>query len=83
LVCQNPIGDDCPRDRQQRQDRYDRDGLHLVNVAPECGRKRQSFVPFRDNGGICSWPGVSFRPFSSETGTRFAPQCPPRAARIW
>ena len=51
LARQKPIGDNCPRNRQQRQNGYDRDGLHLVNVPPECGRKRQSFVPFRDIAG--------------------------------
>jgi hypothetical protein len=26
--------------------------LHMVNVDPDCGRKRQSFVPFRDKAAI-------------------------------
>ena len=51
LVCQDLVGDHRSGDRQQRQERYDCDGLHMVNVASDCGRKRQSFVPFRDNGG--------------------------------
>ena len=54
LVREDLVGNYRPRDRQQRQDRYDRDGLHLVNVAPDCGRKRLSFVPFRDNAGELS-----------------------------
>ena len=52
LTRQNPVGNHRSGDRQQRQDRYDRDGLHMVNVDPDCGRKRQSFVPFRDKAGI-------------------------------
>ena len=52
LACQNLIGDHRSGDRQQRQDRYDRNGFHLVNVVPDCGRKRQSSVPFRDKAGI-------------------------------
>jgi hypothetical protein len=50
-ACQDLIGDHCAGNRQQRQDGYDRNGLHLVNVVPDCGRKRQSFVPFRDIAG--------------------------------
>jgi hypothetical protein len=52
LACQDLIGDHRSGDRQQRQDGYDRNGFHLVNVAPDCGRKGQSSVPFRDNAGI-------------------------------
>jgi len=52
LARHNLIGDHRSGDRQQRQDRYDRDGFHMVNVTPDCGRKRQSSVPFRDIAGI-------------------------------
>ena len=52
LACQNLIGDHRSGDRQQRQDGYDRNGFHLVNVTPDCGRKGQSSVPFRDKAGI-------------------------------
>ncbi len=52
LACQNLIGDHRSGDRQQRQDGYDRNGFHLVNVAPDCGRKGQSSVPFQDIAGI-------------------------------
>jgi hypothetical protein len=45
------IGDYRSGDRQQRQQRYDRYGLHLVNVAPDCGRKRQSLAHFQDKAG--------------------------------
>lgn len=51
LTRQNPIGNHSAGDCQQREDGYDRNGLHMVNVASDCGRKGQSFVPFRDNGG--------------------------------
>jgi hypothetical protein len=50
-VRQDLIGNHRSGDRQQRQERYDRDGLHMVNVASDCGRKRQSFVPFWDKAG--------------------------------
>ena len=51
LARQNPVRDHRPRDRQKRQDRYYGDGLHMVNVAPECGRKRQSLVRFQVKAG--------------------------------
>ena len=52
LTRQNPVGNHRSGNRQQRQDRYDSDGVHMVNVDPDCGRKRQSFVPFRDKAAI-------------------------------
>jgi hypothetical protein len=51
LVGENPIGDHRSGDRQQCQDGYDRNGLHMVNVAADCGRKRQSSVQFWDIAG--------------------------------
>jgi hypothetical protein len=57
LTGEDLIGNDRSGDRQQRQQRYDRNGLHLVNVAAECGRKRQSLAHFQDKAGKLSWPG--------------------------
>jgi hypothetical protein len=49
LTPQNPVGNHRAGHRQQRQKGYDRNGLHMVNVVSDCGRKRQSLVPFQDN----------------------------------
>jgi hypothetical protein len=50
LAGQNLVRDHGAGYGQKRQDGDHRYGFHVLNVVPDCGRKRQSLAQFLDEG---------------------------------